>query len=56
MSKELLALLEGLFLGLLTVGLGGILIGTTAEPGLAITGLAVLGYAVLHYVRGNEHE
>lgn len=54
MSKELQALIYGLLLGCLTIGLGGVLVGTSAVPGIVFTSIAILGFVVFHFIRRNH--
>jgi hypothetical protein len=52
MSKEVFKLLEGLCVGTALVGVGGLLIGATPQPGVLIIGIAALGFSLLGYIRG----
>lgn len=51
MSNELGAFINGLLLGCLVIGLGGILIGSSPIPGVVFTSIAIIGLFVFQLVR-----
>lgn len=56
MSEEFLTFVKGLFVGTMVVGAGGILIGTSAIPGIVLITVATIGLMVLNYTKGVDHE
>lgn len=54
MTEELRAVVYGVFLGCLTIGLGGILIGSSPVPGVVLTSIAVIGFVVFGLIWRNH--